>query len=83
MRLISLIAIASAFLLILGVGWVGAELHYRNCLSGVEMHYPVAYQPGSPGSGNKYIAPSEPRAHFVISQAGERAAALAGCSRLP
>jgi hypothetical protein len=58
-------------------GWIGGELHYRNCLQSVELRHPVAYQPGP---SNPY---SDPRAHFAFYEKAQRDRALSGCSRWP
>lgn len=67
-----LVAVASASLF-----WIGGELHYRNCLQGVELRYPLAYQPGPE---NQY---ADPNAHFAFYKKAQRDQAISGCSRWP
>lgn len=59
------------------IGWIGGEMHYRNCLHSVELRFPVAYQPGQ---ANQY---SDPHAHFAFYDKVERDHALSSCSRWP
>ena len=53
------------------------ELHYRNCLQGVELRYQVVYQPGPE---NRF---SEPHAHFAFYEKTQRKRAISSCSRWP
>ena len=62
---------------LLALGWIGGELHYRNCLQSVELRYPVAYQPGPENSF------ADPHAHFSFYERTERDQAIANCSRWP
>ena len=69
-------------------GWIGGELHYRNCLQSVEVRYPVAYQPGKGNGDNPWSAYREqfgigPHAHFVFYEKAQRDRAISGCSRWP
>ena len=73
---IAVAAVAAALALCL-LGWIGGELHYRNCLQGVELRYPVAYQPGPE---NRF---SEPHAHFAFYEKAQRERAISSCSRWP
>lgn len=77
-------ALASAC--VLGVlallAWIGGELHYRNCLANVELHYPVAYMPDGkePGQYGSWRAIPP---HFAFYRGPERGEAIASCSRWP
>lgn len=75
-----LAAVASASLV-----WIGGELHYRNCLTSVELRYPIAYQQGEPGAGGggKYGNAFLRAGSFVFYQGENRSKAIAGCSRWP
>jgi len=56
---------------------IGGELHYRNCLQGAELRYPVAYQPGPE---NRF---ADPNAHFAFYEKAQRDQVISGCSRWP
>jgi hypothetical protein len=65
-------------------GWIGGELHYRNCLQSVELRYPVGYQPGGDEAYGEAFNPwAEPRAHFAFYERAERNRAISSCSRWP
>jgi hypothetical protein len=77
-------------LLLVAVTWIGGEEHYRNCLSSVDMRYPLAYRQPLQGSGNAERAQfglprgweAEPGG-FVVQDSKGREEAIAGCSRWP
>jgi hypothetical protein len=80
--------IVAAFTVAAGLAlltWIGGELHYRNCLTSVELRYPVAYHEIQ-GSGNAYrevFEGTETKFGFVFYQREGRRRAIAGCSRWP
>lgn len=79
----SVVAIAILALL----AWIGGEMHYRNCLSNVELHYPVAYH--EVAAKNAYLQASreefgiDPQARFIFYRQADRNKAIADCSRWP
>ncbi len=78
------VSAAVAVLALCLLGWIGGELHYRNCLQGAELRYPVAFQVGPGGKGNVYLeALEKPRAHFAFYKKAERDRAISSCSRWP
>ena len=62
-------------------GWIGGELHYRNCLQSVELRYPVSYQPGTDAAKEQFGI--GPHARFVFYEVAKREAAISSCSRWP
>ena len=74
------------------LAWIGGELHYGNCLTSAELHYPVAYEPGKKPNAEtenpfleKSLSGSSPGAvaHFAFYHQAQRNQALAACSRWP
>ncbi len=79
---------AAAVIALCLLAWIGGELHYRNCLQGVELRYPVAYEPGranSSGSLRRRLEASQGNlpAHFAFYEKPERNRAISSCSRWP
>lgn len=77
---IAAVVLAVVASLLIG-GWLGGELHYRNCLQSVELRYPVAYQQGDPGSGS--FGSFGLGGDFVFYEKAQRDRAISGCSRWP
>jgi hypothetical protein len=86
---IALIAAASvaAVAILALLAWIGGEMHYRNCLSSVEMHYPVAYH--EVAAENAYTQAADeslgigPQSRFIFYRQPDRNKAIAACSRWP
>jgi len=66
------VGIATVVALVL-LAWIGGEMHYRNCIAGVEARYPVGGTEVGKVSG-------EPRPGSYLA---ERRDATASCSRWP
>ena len=72
------------------LGWIGGEMHYRNCLAHADARYPVnlTEAPLGPGKGiggyslgNKYLG--EDGGNETFEERKRRLAAIADCSRRP
>ncbi|HWO16967.1 MAG TPA: hypothetical protein VNM89_09685 [Solirubrobacterales bacterium] len=81
---VAALAVVVALLLL---GWIGGELHYRNCLANVELRYPVAYQQAAPNPRNPYAEQfglgGGVEAGFAFHDRADRNDAIAACSRWP
>ena len=75
------VAAGTAVIALCLLAWIGGELHYRNCLQGVELRYPVAYQ--QPTSRTETQFGIGPQPHFVFYEKPQRDRAISSCSRWP
>jgi hypothetical protein len=61
--------------------WVAGEARYRNCLSAVDLRYPVAYQQPTDKTDVQFEIGPQPE--FVFHERVRRTEALNECSRWP
>jgi hypothetical protein len=84
LRIGAMIAAGAALLIALVLlGWIGGELHYRNCLSEVNLRHPVGYSPARGNPANPYSSGSGPATFSFYPNKQARDEALNACSRLP
>ena len=71
-------------LIVVLLGWVAGEAHYRNCLTAADLRHPATSQPLVEAGGKFNEFNKAGRGHFVLNpEDGARNEAIDGCSRLP
>ncbi len=80
------IAVAAilAVLILLLVGWIAGEAHYRNCITAADLRYPAGSHPLVEAGGKFNEFEKARGGHVVLDpEDGTRNEALDECSRLP
>lgn len=74
-------AVVGLVALLVFLGSIWGEMHYRNCLQSVELRYPVAFQQPARKDAGQFGGSQLP--HFAFYEQDARDDALSGCSRRP
>ena len=77
-RIAAIVAVVLALVLL---AWIGGEIHYRNCLSKVQLTY-AAPRESSVTNGSFYVSNAQGGTVTVDPQKHRREQAVSNCSRL-